>query len=111
MNLLGTYGGIVEKVNDPEKLGRVKVRVPHVYGATGGGTGFIGTNDIPWALPAGMPAGGSSNSGGFSHLPEPGDHVWVRFLDGQPEKPIREWGMQTITDAKDRKSTRLNSSH
>src|SRR3546814_4627799 len=33
-------------------------------------------------------------------LPEPGDHVWVRFLDGQPEKPIWEWGMQTITDAK-----------
>jgi hypothetical protein len=98
--LFGTFGGIVENVKDPEKLGRVKVRVPHIYGASGGSTGYIGTNDIPWALPAGMPAGGSPASGGFSHLPDVGDHVWVRFLDGEPEKPIWEWGMQTINDAK-----------
>jgi hypothetical protein len=44
--LLGTYCGVVENVKDPEKLGRVKVRVPHVFG-------FIGQNDLPWALPAG----------------------------------------------------------
>ena len=98
--LWGTYGGIVEQVADPEQLGRVKVRVPYVYGAAPDTTGYIGTNDIPWALPAGMPAGGSSRSGGFSHLPEIGDHVFVRFLDGEPEKPIWEWGMQTLTDAK-----------
>lgn len=92
MSLLGTYCGVVENVKDPEKLGRVKVRVPHVYG-------FIGQNDIPWAIPAGMPAGNSSGSGGFSHLPEVGDQVLVRFLDGEPEKPIWEWGMQTTAGA------------
>jgi hypothetical protein len=97
--LLGTYCGIVENVSDPLKLGRVKVRVPHVYGASAGGGGVIGTNDLPWALPAGMPAGGSAESGGFSHLPGVGDHVYVRFLDGEPEKPIWEWGMQTQADA------------
>lgn len=100
MQLLGTYGGIVESNLDPEKLGRVKVRVPHVYGSTasgsgGTGTGFIGTNDLPWAMPSGMPAGGTKASGGFSHIPDIGDSVWVRFLDGEPEKPIYEWGMQT----------------
>jgi hypothetical protein len=99
MSLLGTYCGIVENVNDPLKLGRVKVRVPHVYGASDAGGGVIGTNDLPWALPAGMPAGGGAGSGGFSHLPSNGDHVYVRFLDGEPEKPIWEWGMQTQPDA------------
>jgi len=100
MNLFGTYAGIVEKVEDPEKLGRVKVRVPHVYGVVGQTAGYVGTNQLPWAMPAGMPAGGSPSSGGLSMLPEPGDHVWVRFLDGEPEKPIWEWGMQTQGDAK-----------
>ncbi len=98
MHLSGTYGGVVENVRDPEKLGRVKVRVPHVHGVSAGSAGFIGVNDLPWAMPAGMPAGGSAQSGGFSHIPAPGDHVWVRFLDGEPEKPIWEWGMQTFGD-------------
>jgi hypothetical protein len=92
VELLGTYCGVVENVKDPEKLGRVKVRVPHVYG-------FIGQNDLPWALPAGMPAGNSPASGGFSHLPGVGDQVFVRFLDGEPEKPIWEWGNQTTQGA------------
>lgn len=100
MNLFGTYAGIVEKVEDPEGLGRIKVRVPHVYGIAGLTIGYVGVNQLPWALPAGMPAGGQAGSGGFSMLPEPGDHVWVRFLDGEPEKPIWEWGMQTQSDAK-----------
>jgi len=98
MNLVYTYGGLVENNKDPLKLGRVKVRVPHVYGSTGGGSGFVATNDLPWALPAGMPAGGSARSGGFSQLPDVGDKVWVRFLDGEPEKPIWEWGMQSFSD-------------
>jgi hypothetical protein len=100
MSYLGTYCGIVENVSDPLKLGRVKVRVPHVYGANAASGGVIGTNDLPWAMPAGMPAGGGPGSGGFSHLPSKGDHVYVRFLDGEPEKPIWEWGMQTQPDAK-----------
>jgi len=100
MNLVYTYGGVVENNKDPLKLGRVKVRVPHVYGSTGGGSGFVATNDLPWALPAGMPAGGSARSGGFTQIPEVGDKVWVRFLDGEPEKPIWEWGMQSYADSK-----------
>lgn len=93
-----TYAGIVESNKDPLKLGRVKARVPHVFGSDATGSGYIGVNDLPWALPAGMPAGGSSASGGFSQLPEVGDKVWVRFLDGEPEKPVWEWGMQSFDD-------------
>ncbi len=99
MNLFGTHAGVVEGNQDPLQLARLKVRVPHVYGASTSGAGFIGTNDLPWAMPAGLPNGSNSVSGGFSHIPEVGDKVWVRFLDGEPEKPIWEWGMQTITDA------------
>jgi len=98
MNFGFTYAGIVESSKDPLKLGRLKVRVPHVFGSESTGSGYIGVNDLPWALPAGMPAGGSSASGGFSQLPQPGDKVWVRFLDGEPEKPIWEWGMQSNDD-------------
>lgn len=98
MHFLGTYGGIVENVRDPERLGRAKVRVPHLHGTSSASAGYVGVNDLPWAMPAGMPAGGSAASGGFSHLPAPGDHVWVRFLDGEAEKPIWEWGMQTFAD-------------
>ena len=98
MNFGFTYAGIVESNKDPLKLGRLKIRVPHVYGSSATGSGYIATNDLPWALPAGLPAGGSSASGGFSQLPTNGDKVWVRFLDGEPEKPIWEWGMQSVDD-------------
>ncbi len=89
-----TCGGIVEAVDtDPERLGRLKVRVPTVYGPAEGGT--ISTDDLPWAMPAGLPAGATAESGAMVWLPQVGDAVWVRFLDGLPEQPIWEWGMQT----------------
>lgn len=97
--LFGTYLGFVEEVRDPDRLGRVKVRVPHVYGFSGSADGAIGVEDIPWAIPAGTPAGGSNASGGISWLPEPGDQVFVRFLDGEPEKPIWEWACQSSPQA------------
>lgn len=99
MNLSLTFAGVVEINQDPLKLGRLKVRVPLVYGVGEDSASYIGTNDLPWAMPAGMPAGASAKSGGFSQIPEPGDTVWVRFLDGEPEKPIWEWGMQTASGA------------
>lgn len=86
------YLGLVEENRDPERLGRLKVRVPAVYGG-------IGTEDLPWALPFGLPSGGSKASGGLSFLPEPGDQVLVQFLDGEPEKPCWTWLMQSVPQA------------
>lgn len=100
MSLLGTYAGVVEDNKDPEKLGRLKVRVPHVYGAVGGTFGAITTENLPWAMPSGLPNGLSQQSGGCDWLPEMGDQVLVRFLDGEPEKPVYEWFMQTQAAAK-----------
>lgn len=93
--LLGTYAGIVVDPNDPFKLGRVKVRVPHVFGPMANGQA-IADQDLPWALPVGIPSGQSSETGGMQFLPNKGDRVWVRFLDGEPEKPVWEWGMQDL---------------
>lgn len=100
MALNGTYCGIVEDNRDPEGLGRLKIRVPAVYGAVGSSFGAIPTESIPWALPMGLPAGGSNASGGFSMLPEKGDQVAVQFLDAEPEKPVWQWLMQTRDQAK-----------
>lgn len=84
----GTYGGLVEDNKDPDRRGRLKVRVPAAHDD-------IGIHSIPWALPRGLPAGNSPASGGISWLPEPGDEVWVTFLDGLPEKPLWEWAVQS----------------
>ncbi len=101
MQLALPYLGIVEANDDPLKLGRLKVRVPCVYGVSSAaeGSGYVARDDLPWALPAGMPAGGSHASGGFSMLPEPGDQVMVQFLDGDPENPVWQWLMQTRAQA------------
>lgn len=100
--LNGIYLGVVEKVGDPEQLGRLKVRVPGVYGLQGAADA-IPVDDLPWALPMGLPAGGSNASGGFSMLPEVNDQVAVQFLDGEPEKPTWQWLMQSQPQAKELK--------
>lgn len=99
MDLTGIYLGTVEKNNDPEGLGRLKVRVPMVYGILGGTVGAIPVDLLPWALPMGLPAGGSNASGGLSMLPDIGDQVAVQFLDGEPEKPTWQWLMQNRKQA------------
>lgn len=96
----GTHSGIVEAVNDPEEIGRLKVRVPTIYGPGDTIDNSIATSDLPWALPAGLPAGGTKKSGAVMWLPDIGDPVFVRFLDGSPEKPIWEWGCQNRSQKK-----------
>lgn len=93
-----TYAATVEATNDPERIGRLKVRVPLIYGPSGANEA-ISVSDLPWAMPSGLPAGGSAQSGGVVWLPQVGDHVYVRFLDGEPEKPIWEWGAQDTKQA------------
>lgn len=97
--MTGPYLGVVVANKDPAKLGRVKVDVPHVFGVDSSTVSPIGVTDLPWAIPAGLPAGGSSMSGGIDWLPDPGDQVVVFFLDGEPEKPVWFWMMQTLKQA------------
>jgi uncharacterized protein involved in type VI secretion and phage assembly len=74
----GLYAGTVVDVEDPGKLGRIKVRVPAVYGAGGA--------DLDaWARPC-FPSG-------HFFVPDVGDHVWVAFENADPSFPvwIGEW--------------------
>jgi uncharacterized protein involved in type VI secretion and phage assembly len=84
----GKYRGIVEDVEDEENLGRIRVKVPEVYG------------DLvsPWALPC-VPFAGVDH--GVVWLPEAGDGVWVEFEAGDPSRPIwvgTWWGSDDLAD-------------
>lgn len=73
----GKYRGFVVDNADPERLGRLKVKVPSMLG-----------NDVVtgWAAPC-VPYGGDANHG-FLFIPEAKAGVWVEFEEGDPEFPI-----------------------
>lgn len=70
----GKHSGIVEDNQDPELLGRLKVRVPGVLG-----------EETAWALPC-VPFAGVVS--GAYMMPEPGTGVWVEFEGGDLSRPI-----------------------
>ena len=74
-HFFGKYKGIVEVVDDDEKLGRIKAKVPEVYGDT----------ISPWAFPS-VPFAGKNH--GLVVLPEKGDGVWIEFEAGDVSRPI-----------------------
>src|SRR6266498_2215290 len=73
--LWGKYRGLVEDVNDPQRMGRITARVPSVYGPS----------ISPFALPA-VPFAGPSH--GMLLLPKKGDGVWFEFEGGDVNLPI-----------------------
>lgn len=72
--------GEVVDIDDPNKNGRIKVRV---YGKFD----LISTPDIPWAHPANNSTGGSSSGGGFFSVPKLGSIVSVKFDNGNLYHP------------------------
>lgn len=76
----GIYRGFVSDNEDPEFLGRLKVKVPQIYG-----------EEVPdyWAWPKGIYAG---NQVGFFAIPNIDDGVWVSFENGNPQYPVWEYG-------------------
>lgn len=71
----GKYRGLVQSVKDDDRMGRITVLVPSVYG----------DEESPPALPA-WPFAGDKH--GFVFLPEKGDGVWIEFEGGDPSLPI-----------------------
>jgi hypothetical protein len=69
-----TYIGVVEDIKDPDKMGRVKVRVLDIYEQQP-------LEDIPWAAPW------KDLGGGQFSLPELGKVVIVVFDQGDSYKP------------------------
>lgn len=71
----GKYRGVVQDVDDPENLGRIRAQVPEVL------------DDVvsPWALPCAPYAG---NGSGSYTIPPVGAGVWIEFEAGDPSRPI-----------------------
>ncbi len=83
----GKYKGVVVDNQDPENLGRVRVRVPSVLGAA----------VTRWALPV-VPYGGLGDQGMF-FVPDSGARVWVEFVEGEIDEPIWTGCFWTATGA------------
>ena len=72
----GKYRGFVVDNADPEKRGRLRLRIPSALAAE--------TTD--WALPC-MPYGGTKDQG-FFMIPEIGAQIWAEFEEGNLDQPI-----------------------
>jgi len=80
----GKYRGVVTDNQDPQRLGRIKARVPDV----------LGDDESGWAMPCA--AFGGSGTGLFA-LPTVDAGVWIEFEGGDPDYPIWSgcwWGSQ-----------------
>lgn len=74
MAICGKHRGVVVDSQDPEKRGRLKVKVPDLLGES-----------ESWALPS-LPFAGRSV--GFLALPPVGANVWVEFEGCDTSSPI-----------------------
>jgi len=77
----GKYRGIVIDNNDPQKLGRLKLRIPSVPG----------DQITDWALPC-LPYVDGPHQGIFI-MPEVDAQIWVEFEEGDILSPI--WCRET----------------
>ena len=84
--LFGTYAGVVQDIEDPKKLGRVRALIPNVYG-----------DDVsPWIMPC-FP-GGVGVDAGMICIPREFQYIWVTFEEGDPRSPIYMGGFAIETD-------------
>ncbi len=74
-SFFGKYRGVVTNNQDPELRGRIKAKVPDVYG----------DDESGWAMPC-APFGGAN--AGFFALPKVNAGVWIEFEQGDPDYPI-----------------------
>jgi uncharacterized protein involved in type VI secretion and phage assembly len=71
----GKYRGIVTNIEDEKKLGRIRAKVPAVFG----------DKETGWALPS-VPYAGKGV--GFYFIPPIHACVWIEFEDGMTDRPI-----------------------
>jgi uncharacterized protein involved in type VI secretion and phage assembly len=75
-HFFGKYRGVVADNQDPDQLGRLKLKVPSV----------LSDAVTTWAWPC-APYGGADNQG-FFFIPDVGADVWVEFEEGNLDLPI-----------------------
>ena len=83
LTLFGLYRGILVDREDPEKLGRCKIKVYQVHDN-------IPDDDLPWAWPK-FKGAGHAKSGSF-HVPPKSTTVYVEFEMGDPDHPVWDCG-------------------
>lgn len=83
--LFGMYASVVKDIDDPDKLGRVKVYCPKLYG-----------EDLsPWAFPC-FPSAIGIDTGSVD-IPPMNSYVWITFEEGDPASPIYMGGFALPT--------------
>jgi hypothetical protein len=93
------YRGVVENVDDPEKAGRVKVRVLGVHSDN---PDYVQTEHLPWAIPAtDLRFGGGLRNIGSYKVPDTGSHVFVFFEAGDHNFPVYFAAAPAIEDVED----------
>lgn len=71
----GKYRGVVTDNRDPSMLGRIRAKVPSVFGE----------QETGWALPCSPYAG---KGVGIFFIPPIGANVWIEFEEGNTDNPI-----------------------
>jgi uncharacterized protein involved in type VI secretion and phage assembly len=71
----GKFRGIVTDNNDPDQQGRIRAKVPELFGDEPTGWAMA---CVPFAPP----------QKGFLALPETDSNVWIEFEAGDPSRPI-----------------------
>ena len=78
------YVGVVEDRNDPDKLGRFRVRVLGLHPIE---TNILPTSDLPWATVV-VPSGGNSGLGMTPPFFVEGTWVYVTYRDEDKQEPL-----------------------
>lgn len=88
-NLYGFYRGVVEANDDPEKRGRLKIRIFGIHSSSkiSGQVDGIETENLVWSEPALPITEGSQSGFGAFSIPLKGAHVFVFFENGNPLSP------------------------
>jgi uncharacterized protein involved in type VI secretion and phage assembly len=71
----GKYRGRVVNIDDKDKLGRLRAKVPSLFG----------DEELDWALPC-LPM--AAEQAGVLFVPPVGSSVWIEFEQGDPSFPI-----------------------
>jgi len=86
------FRGVVEDNVDPEKIGRVQVRIFGIHTPNNENAGesfeFIKTADLPWSEVAGGTGMGLVGGVGLSSVLRKGTTVWVLLEHGDPNKAV-----------------------
>lgn len=88
-NLNGFFRGVVEDNEDPEKRGRLKVRIFGIHSTSkiSGQVDGIETDNLVWSEPALPITEGSQSGFGAFSIPLKGAHVFLFFENGNPLSP------------------------